>query len=297
MFVNNLIFRSTPNPLFLRYFNNFINPVIRKVLNIFNLFFLIIFFICSFSFVSSAQNKIKPDTKIKTPALLSYAKKNNFVFVEGGTFKMGCTREQSGMCDVNENPLHDVTLNSFYISKFEVTQRQWQEVMGNNPSGFEDCDECPVEMVNWYDVQKFITKLNKKSRYNFRLPTEAEWEYAARGGNQSIGYKYSGGDEINEVGWYLHNSKGKTQVIGQKKANELGIHDMAGNVREWCSDWHGDYTSQPEINPQGPSTGVQKILRGDSWGNAQVYNRVSCRGFSFPSLRNYGNGFRLVLIP
>lgn len=268
----------------------------KNIKNCFLFFFSIILIYCPAKSLI-AQSKIKPDAKIKNPAIMNFAKKNNFVFVSGGTFKMGCTREQSGHCEAQEYPAHEVSLNGFFISQYEVTQKQWQDVMGSNPSGFEDCDDCPVEMVNWYDIQKFIKKLNKKSKYNYRLPTEAEWEFAARGGNLNIGYKYSGGDNINEVGWYLHNSNGKTQVVGQKKANELGIYDMSGNVKEWCSDWYGEYNSLPETNPLGPSSGIQKVLRGDSWGNAEEYNRVSCRGFSFPSLRNYGNGFRLVLIP
>jgi formylglycine-generating enzyme required for sulfatase activity len=172
------------------------------------------------------------------------------VFVKGGTFTMGCTAEQGDDCFDNEEPAHKVTLSDFYIGKYEVTQAQWKAVTGNNPSKFNGCDNCPVEGVSWNDIQEFIKKLNAKTGLNYRLPTEAEWEYAARGGAQSRGYKYSGSNSVDEVAWYYGNSGNETHPAGTKKANELGIYDMSGNVYEWCNDWYGAYNSEAQTNPK-----------------------------------------------
>jgi formylglycine-generating enzyme required for sulfatase activity/predicted Ser/Thr protein kinase len=220
---------------------------------------------------------------------------NDMVRIQGGTFKMGCTSEQGSDCYDDEKPTHSVTLSNFYIGKYEVTQAQWRAVMNNNPSHFSGCDNCPVDNVRWNDVQDFIRKLNSMTGKNFRLPTEAEWEFAARGGNKSQGYKYSGSNSIGSVAWYEDNSGGKTQPVGQKSPNELGLYDMSGNVWEWCNDWYGDYSSSAKTNPRGPSTGSYRVFRGGSWHHGPRYGRVSNRVGNGPGLRSNGLGFRLAL--
>lgn len=218
------------------------------------------------------------------------------VAVKGGTFTMGCTSEQGGDCDNDEKPTHNVTLNDYYIGKFEVTQELWKAVMGKNPSNWKG-DKLPVENVSWNAVQEFITKLNQKTGANFRLPTEAEWEYAARGGNKSNGYKYSGSNAIGNVAWYWDNADKKTHQVGTKSPNELGIYDMSGNVLEWCQDWYGNYSSGNQTNPTGPSAGFYRVLRGGSWYYIARNCCVSYRYRSNPDGRGNDFGFRLVLVP
>jgi formylglycine-generating enzyme required for sulfatase activity len=216
------------------------------------------------------------------------------VYIAEGTFTMGCTADQIGACDNDEIPVHQVTLNAFYIGKYEVTQAQWREVMGNNPSHFSECDNCPVDNVSWNEVQGFIRKLNQKTGMNFRLPTEAEWEYAARGGNQSRGYTYSGGNRIDGVAWYADNSGNKTHPVGQKSPNELGIYDMSGNVWEWCTDWFGAYSSAGQNNPKGAHMGPYRVLRGGSWFNYENRCRNAYRLNYMPDKHDHTIGFRLV---
>ena len=219
------------------------------------------------------------------------------VFVEGGTFQMGATSEQGPGAGADEKPVHSVTLSDFYIGKYEVTQAQWKAVMGKNPSNFTGEDNLPVERVSWEDVQEFIQKLNTLTGKTYRLPTEAEWEYAARGGKKSQGYKYAGGNTIEEVAWYNQNSDHKTHPVGKKQPNELGLYDMTGNVREWCQDRYGDYTSFAQTNPTGPSSGSYRVLRGGSWYRYARYCRVASRNYIIPSYRDNDLGFRLVLLP
>jgi formylglycine-generating enzyme required for sulfatase activity len=219
----------------------------------------------------------------------------DMIAVKGGTFTMGCTSEQSEDCSSDEEPAHKVTLSDFYIGKFVVTQKLWKAVMRNNPSYFKG-DYLPVESVSWYDCQEFITKLNNLTGLKFRLPTEAEWEYAARGGNKSKGYKYSGSNTLRNVAWYSDNNDGKTHPVGQKLPNELGIYDMSGNVDEWCQDWWGKYSSGSQTNPKGPSSGEQRVLRGGFWSAWARYCRVSFRNLpSPPEYGTFGHGFRLAL--
>ena len=206
---------------------------------------------------------------------------------------MGCSKDQSD-CDGDENP-HKVTVDDFYIGKYEVTQQQWQDEMRTNPSVFKDCSNCPVENVSWDDVQEFIHKLNVKTGDNYRLPSETEWEYAARGGKQSHGYKYAGSNEIDLVGWYRNESGFKTHPIGQKSANELGLFDMSGNVWEWCSDLYGYYSSVDKKNPNQVDKGVKRrVYRGGGWYSPPKHCRVSNRNSEPHNYSECTIGFRLA---
>ena len=214
--------------------------------------------------------------------------KYNMVWVEGGTFSMGATPEQGVDVADDEKPVHSVTLSGYYIGKTEVTQALWKAVMGTNPSLFKG-DNLPVECVSWDDCQVFIRKLNSLTGQNFRLPTEAEWEFACRGGNNSRGYKYSGSNYIDNVAWYWDNSgikylepifgklRQKTHPVATKAPNELGIYDMTGNVCEWCNDWYGDYRSDAQTNPKGLDNGSGRVLRGGSWAIQEDECRSSSR--------------------
>ena len=196
----------------------------------------------------------------------------DMVRVEAGTFTMGATAEMKDPYD-DEKPIHRVTLtNDYYIGKYEVTQALWKAVMGNNPSYFKG-DNLPVEKVSWDDCQEFISKMNHITGKTFRLPTEAEWEYAARGGNKSRGYQYSGSNNLSAVAWYDDNSGKKTHAVGTKQANELGIYDMSGNVREWCQDKLRVYSSSSQVNPTGANSEPYRMIRGGDY----VYDARSCR--------------------
>ena len=215
------------------------------------------------------------------------------VKVEAGSFNMGATPEMENPHE-DEKPVHRVTLtNNYYIGKYEVTQALWKIVMGSNPSNSKG-DNLPVEKVSWNDCQKFISKLNKLTGKSFRLPIEAEWEYAARGGNKSRGYQYSGSNTIGDVAWYDGNSGSKTHAVGTKQPNELGAFDMTGNVWEWCQDWFNRYSSSPQTNPIGAVSGSCRVYRGGSWCYSG-YCRCSCRFDGTPDFRNGDLGLRLVL--
>ena len=218
----------------------------------------------------------------------------NMVYVSGGTFTMGATSEQSSYAWNGEQPAHSVTVSGFYICKYEVTQALWKAVMGSNPSNWKG-DNLPVEMVSWNDCQNFIRKLNALTGKNFRLPTEAEWEFAARGGNNSRGYMYAGSNNIGDVAWYVYNSESKTHAVGTKSPNELGIYDMSGNVLEWCQDWYGSYSSASQTNPTGASSGSRRVLRGGGWVDYVWECRSSDRHDLTPDNRVNYSGLRLVL--
>ena len=215
------------------------------------------------------------------------------VYVEGGTFIMGATAEQKNT-EKREEPAHSVTLSSFYIGKYEVTQSLWKAVMGSNPSNRKG-DNLPVENVSWNDCQTFLRKLNAMTGKNFRLPTEAEWEFAARGGNRSRGYQYSGSKKIDDVAWYNNNSGGETHPVGTKAPNELGIYDMSGNVWEWCQDWEGSYSSSAQTNPKGPSSGSYRVIRCGGWGSSALCCSVANRIDFAPDGWGSSLGLRLAL--
>ncbi|MGM9808087.1 MAG: formylglycine-generating enzyme family protein [Candidatus Onthomorpha sp.] len=218
--------------------------------------------------------------------------------VEGGTFSMGATSEQTNYDD-DEKPVHSVTLSDYYIGETEVTQELWVAVMGSNPSVFKGDNQRPVEKVSWDDCQEFIKELNRLTGKEFRLPTEAEWEYAARGGKYSkdYAYQYSGSNDADEVAWYHGNSGDETHPVKTKKANELGLYDMSGNVSEWCNDWSNKnyYRNSPQTNPTGPSEGENRVVRGGCWYNSVRYVRVSYRFRYAPGYRGYNSGLRLAL--
>ncbi len=263
----------------------------------------------SFAVVSNTDNNITlsaPVPKVEEKKQVSVNGISfNMIRVEGDTFTMGCTSERGSDCYNDEKPSHQVTLSSYYIGETEVTQELWQAVMGRNPSYFSGSKN-PVEKVSWDDCKDFIHKLNQLTGMTFRLPTEAEWEYAARGGKKSRGYKYAGSNNLKDVAWYGQwngniydngNSGEKTHAVATKQPNELGIYDMSGNVDEWCEDWYGSYQSYSQTNPQGASSGSSRVLRGGSWTSGSRNCRVSSRNDGTPGSRRRYYGFRLVLVP
>ncbi len=225
------------------------------------------------------------------------------VMVQGGTFTMGATPEQASDANSDENPAHQVTLSDYCIGETEVTQQLWEAVMGSNPSRFAGSGEYPVESVSWDDCQAFIQKLNQLTGKNFRLPTEAEWEFAARGGTKSQHYKYAGGNTLASVAWYDVNAYDVgesspdygTHPVTQKAPNELGLYDMSGNVWEWCHDWFGEYSSSAQTNPKGPSSASYRVYRGGCWYGGGWRCRVSYRGYYSPGYRFSHLGLRLAL--
>ena len=250
--------------------------------------------------VSECENKDKQTTteKENSPKNKTVWKENktfeangiNFtmVAVHGGTYTMGCTTVEEGVCFGNEKPAHQEEVDDFMIGETEVTQELWQAVMGGNPSHFTGDLQRPVENVSWDDCKTFINRLNQITGLNFRLPTEAEWEYAARGGNKSKGYKYCGSNDVDDVAWYNDNSRKKTRPVKKKKANELGIYDMSGNVWEWCEDyWRANYDVVCNYS--------DRILRGGSWGSNARTVRITIRSLGSPSKKTYNYGFRLAL--
>ena len=218
----------------------------------------------------------------------------DMVLVEAGTFMMGATPEMENPLG-NEKPVHQVTLTKdYYMGKTQVTQALWKAVMGTNPSLFKGNNK-PVERVSWFDCQEFIAKLNTLTGKKFRLPTEAEWEFAARGGNWSKHYQYSGSNNIDEVAWYIVSNGAVTYDVATKTPNELGLYDMSGKVWEWCNDLWGYYNSSVQIDPVGSVRGSSRVLRGGSWRNDARSCRSSYRFDDDPDYRSYSNGLRLVL--
>lgn len=217
------------------------------------------------------------------------------IFVKGGTFIMGASLQQGGE-NRDEQVLHNVTLDSFYICETQVTQKMWETIMANNPSKIKD-EKAPVTNVSWDDCQNFIKRLNDITGLAFRLPTEAEWEFAAKGGKkgEKNGYKYSGSNTITSIMWYSKNSRNRPHAVAEKQSNELGLFDMSGNVWEWCNDWYAPYEKRHTLNPQGPTTGTEKICRGGSFMSVAKECRISIREKDSPDEKSEDVGFRLVL--
>ena len=221
-----------------------------------------------------------------------------FVKIPAGSYMRGCNANWEN-CSSDETPQRRISISSFWLGTYEVTQAQWVEVMGSNPSKFKGRNN-PVEQVSWHDAQEFVRRLNAKEGHNrYRLPTEAEWEYAARAGSTSA---YSFGDEEDNLGayaWFDGNSGEKTHPVGQKRPNNWGLYDMHGNVWEWVQDWYGKnyYASSPTENPRGPSAGENRVLRGGSWRDIARYCRVAFRYNLTPDNRYDDSGFRLALSP
>jgi len=242
---------------------------------------------CFFAFKIHVASPGITGSKLQQPAI-------PMVLVQGGVFNMGSNDDGP-----EAKPIHKVKLNSFYIGKYEVTQAQWKTIMGTNPSFYQGCDECPVEQVSYDDVQAFITKLIQKTGKHYRLPTEAEWEYAARGGNKSKSYVFSGSNNLADVAWFMDNSNNKTSPKGQKKPNELEIYDMTGNVWEWCSDYFDDkyYATSPAENPKGPETGTDRVIRGAARDGSGSFCHTAYRFTNSPNFPSRAIGFRLVMVP
>lgn len=245
------------------------------------------------------------------------------IWVEGGDFLMGCTSEQGSDCKDDEKNIRRVTVDGFYMGMFEVTMSQWKKVMGTDISEQRDIadpnwpvpegedtyvrwpligeqPDHPMYYVNWEDAMWFCRFLSKKAGKTYTLPTEAQWEYAARGGKKANDTKYSGSDVIDAVAWYEGNSNsdGEVHVCGSKRANALGIYDMSGNVREWCKDWYAKrYENYDANNPVGPVLGTDKVVRGGSWSAEASRCRVAHRGYFNPTDRSHAYGFRVVCIP
>ena len=236
------------------------------------------------------------DSQIETETFTVNGVSFTMVKVEGGTFMMGATEEQGEDAFDCEYPVHQVTLDSYHIGQTEVTQELWYAVMGINPSGHKSSLLLPVENVSWDDCQIFINKLNELTGKAFRLPTEAEWEFAARGGRKSKGYKFSGSDTLDVVGWYNKNSSFTSHIVATKNANELLLYDMLGNVWEWCQDWWDSYTDESQINPVGPETGEYRVHRGGAYNDTSRYCRVSQRAsWRSCSYKQINLGLRLAL--
>lgn len=260
---------------------------------------ILVFVLMTLFLVSCQEDNDQDMVKTFTVSNISF----NMLPIAGGEFTMGASLDEDELdyTEDDELPVHNVTVSDFYIGEIEVTQSLWEVVMGSNPSSHVG-KNFPVENVSWEDCQLFINKLNeilssKLEGNKFSLPTEAEWEYAARGGQKSLGFRYSGSNNVNEIAWYKDNSFNSTQPTAQKKANELGLYDMIGNVSEWCLDWYDYdyYKNSPSVNPYGPSKGDKRVVRGSCWDYRAKSCRLSFRWMLEPNSFDSYTGFRLAL--
>ncbi len=221
------------------------------------------------------------------------------VWVEGGSFTMGSNATPKGvkLTYALARPEHRVTVDGYFIGRYEVTQGLWQAVMGENPSKFKGSANLPVESVSWTEAQEFAMRLSQMTGRRFRLPSEAEWEYAARGGSKSQRNPYAGcnRNQLDNHGWYCVNSDGATHAVGQLQPNELGLYDMSGNVAEWCQDWVEAYTSEEQTNPRGPRQGENRVLRGGHYNSTSAACTVYDRGWYLPSGKYELYGLRIVM--
>ncbi len=219
--------------------------------------------------------------------------KFKFIYVKEGSFRMGTRKGNQ-----NEKPVHLVNLTSFFISKYEVTQSQWVKVMGYNPSANKNCYKCPVENISYNEIMKFIAKLNESGTAKYRLPSEAEWEYSALGGTTAANFEYSGGNDIDNIAWYISNSGGHPHPVGTKQPNALGLYDMSGNVLEWCRDFYNSnyYRVSPSSDPKGPASGSSKVIRGGAFNQWSTNCTVFNRQYETHSYKNPNIGFRLIKI-
>lgn len=239
----------------------------------------------------AAKQAAKPAPKAADPIKKLYS---DMVYVEGGTFTMGAKADEN-YWDVEQAwPAHQVTVSGFYLCKYETTQALWQKVMGKNPSEYRGANH-PVESISWNDIQEFIRKLNALTGKHYRLPTEAEWEWAARGGNRSQGYRYSGSNNIDEVAWYKKNTHDRHMPVGAKRPNELGLYDMSGNVYEFCGDGYAPYTADAQNNPCPAAADGDHPMRGGSFVGDEFDCRCSCRFGQSPTYSHNHYGFRLAL--
>jgi formylglycine-generating enzyme required for sulfatase activity len=241
------------------------------------------------------KNKKELEKKLEEKRNIISSMEKNMLNIKGGVFNMGCPGREDRQCRTDESPVHSINIDSYKIGKFEITQTQWKEVMGKNPSENRKCKECPVNNVSWNDIQIFLKKLNKLTGKSYRLPTEVQWEYAARGGVKSKGYKYAGSNNYSIVGYsgYYGDERDTTRPVGKKKPNELGIYDMSGNAYEWCHDYYDKnyYSSSAKNNPKGPKTGKRRVLRDGGFWSECISNRRS----DLPNKKSKLLGFRLAL--
>lgn len=241
------------------------------------------------------ESLVGNQVQFRITAIEDRVKEPEMVLVKGGAFLMGTNGVKDNALSGDEWPKHNVILRDYYIGRYEITQELWAKIMGSNPSHFK-CLHCPIENISWDEVQEFIRKLNHLTGKSFDLPSEAQWEYAASGGVNSSGYIYSGSNDLTKVAWYVANAENKTSPVGYKRANELGIYDMTGNVWEWCRDWYASdyYENSSKKNPEGPAQGSQRVVRGGAWRTSVAFSRITTRFFEYPDAKSNIVGFRLI---